>query len=269
MQAKSKCDHHQTYLPRHPHRRLDHPPHHPPILQSRNSQLDDLLKPPLKTTLPLPKMPDTSLPIPQNLHLHMPPTLNDSLLDKNPPARTLPPCPLHRRLQVLPKPHEPHAPSSSPVYRFDHDRQTNLFDEPHHAIEVPIPDLLFQRRQNRNATPLRQPPRSQLIPRARQNLLPRPHDEDPRFSQSGSEFGAFAQESIAGVHGIYAVLLGEGDEEGDVCVGRGGGEGDGVCCGVRVGGVGWGVEGVGLEVEFARGAEDAGGDFTSGDWEGG
>lgn len=70
------------------------------------------------------------------------------------------------------------------------------------------------------------------------------------------------------MHGVYAILLREGDEQGDVHVGGRGGEGERVRCGVRVGGVVGGVQGVGLEVEFARGAEDAGGDFASGVWGG-
>jgi len=151
----------KTHLPSHPNRRLNNPPHHPPIPQTRRRHLNNLLIPPLQTTLPLPQMPDTTPAVPQNLHLNMPPPVHSSLLSKNPPARALLDSPADQTLQLLHLPHQPDPAPASPVNSFHHNRQPNpLRESPHvlHALR-----RLRQSRQDRHPALLRQQSRSQLI----------------------------------------------------------------------------------------------------------
>ena len=252
----------KTHLPSHPNRRLNNPPHHPPIPQTRRRHLNNLLIPPLQTTLPLPQMPDPTPPIPQNLHLHMPPPIHSRLLSKNPPARALLHSPRDQPLQLPQSPHQPNPPPATPINRFHHDRQPNSFREsPHvpHALS-----RLRQSRQNRNLTFLRQHPRSQLIARPPQDLSARSHELHACSGQRGGEIGALGQEAVARVHGVDVVFPRQVDEQSDVRVGGGRGQAQGVGRVVGVGEVGVGVGGEGFEVKFAGGGEDAGCYFASG-----
>jgi len=175
----------------------------------------------LHRTVAFVEMHDIAVRVAENLHLDVP-RAGDKALQKNGPVAE---GDLRFLLSFFDAAGEfffgkddPHAAAAAAESRFDNDRKADF--ERRLAGCFGVLKRVLQAGDDAHARFLRQPPRGQLVAERFEQFRRRPYKSDARLLAGPRQRAFFRQKAVAGMDGVNAVLLAQGDEPVDVHVGR-------------------------------------------------
>lgn len=206
-------------LPGHADGRVDDLGNDIASLDRRGGDLDDLLEPALDAAVALPEMPDAALSVAEDLDFNVLVAVDGGLFGKDRLTGRLGDAPLHGVVQRLLAFDKPYTSSATSIHRLDHQRIPDLARKASNITHIrrrPIHGL-----ENRDLTLDGESLGLQLIARALEHLPPGADNQTIRLRPHPvAELGTLTEKAVAGMDGIYAVLLDQGDEIVDVHVRR-------------------------------------------------
>mmetsp|Transcript_863 Transcript_863/g.1343 ORF Transcript_863/g.1343 Transcript_863/m.1343 type:complete len:309 (+) Transcript_863:1180-2106(+) len=244
----------------------------PQFIRKRPSRchFNNLLMPSLHTAITFVQMNDVTRPITNNLDLNMTRTTNKFLYKDTPISKR---CQgfrrrrLEHRPNVLPIPHNPHSLPAAAHGSLQNNREAIFIHKRLHffgTFERPVATWYNWHIRLDGGLP-----RARLVTKCEQIIHRRTDEFNPILSQGFCKLRVFAQETVAGVDCVDAVLLGNFDNLVNVEVGGDGGcefllfEEEGLVSSPPVLGVAVlvAVDGDGLHVQLGGGPHNAHGDF--------
>ena len=183
------------------------------VQDGRRRQLHHLLVPPLHRAIALVQVHHVAVAVGENLNLDVPRRL-DVPLEEHAPVAERGQClgrrPGERLPQLTHRPHDAHAAAAAAHRRFEHDRHPELLRELLRLFDV-IRGIVGTRDQGQAAL-FGEGLGDHLVAHLRDGLAPGSDEDDAFFFASSREVCVFGEESVAGVDGLHAVLLGRLDD---------------------------------------------------------
>ena len=234
----------------------------------RGRDFDELLVASLEAAAPLPEVRHRARCVSQHLHLDVPRAGNELLrIDVcNPESRScLRPAPLERRRDLFAGADDAHAAAPAPGDRLDHHRCTGG-KRCEEALRVVCVRQDGAAGEDGDACSLGQRPRRHLVAKEFERFGSRPDEAQPMAGTEAGEGGVLAQEPIAGMDRVAAILLRQRDDLLGVEIGCRSGttQRDGLVAlaDVETRSVILSEDPDRGDIEFGRGVRDPDGDFT-------